>query len=77
VQLNVYVPTPRAGVVARLDRIVERLGRNKNDVVLDAIEQKVAELEARLRSDRPQFEAFSIGVGEFQRADLYEDRLGS
>lgn len=76
-QLNVYVPAPRAAVVARLDRIVEKLGRNKNEVVLDAIEQKVAELEARLQSDRPQFESFSIGVGEFQRADLYEDRLGS
>lgn len=76
-QLNVYVPASRAAVVARLDRVVEHLGRNKNDVVLDAIEMKVAELEAQLQTDRPEFESFSIGVGEFDRGSLYEDRLGS
>ena len=70
-----YVPAPRAAVVARLDRIVAELGRNKNDVVLEAIEQKVAELEGQLRSGHPRFESFSIGVGEFRRADLYEERL--
>jgi len=77
VQLNVYVPAARAAVAARLDRVVEQLGRNKNDVVLDAIEQKVTELEAQLRADRPPFESVSIGVGEFNREDLYEDRLTS
>jgi len=76
VQLNVYVPTSRAAVVTRLDRVTARLGRNKNDVVLDAIEQKVTEMEAQLRADRPRFESFSIGAGEFTREDLYEDRLG-
>jgi len=75
-QLNVYVPRARAGVVARLDRVVAELGRNKNELVLDAIERIVAELEAQLGADRPSFESFSIGVGEFRRADLYEDRMG-
>jgi hypothetical protein len=75
-QLNVYVPGPRAGVVARLDRVVAELGRNKNEVVLDAIERIVAELEAQLGADHPSFDSFSIGVGVFRREDLYEDRVG-
>lgn len=45
-------------------------------MVQDEIEQKVAELEAQLRDDRPQFESFSIGVGELRREHVYEGRLG-
>jgi hypothetical protein len=74
-QLNVYVPRGRETVVERLDRVVQQLHRNKNDVVLDALENKVLELENQLGRAIPEFLVYQIGAGEFRREDLYGERL--
>ena len=74
-QLNVYVPRDREPVLDRLDRVVQQLHRNKNRVVLDALEEKVVELESQLAQGIPEFQAFPIGAGEFNREDLYAERL--
>jgi hypothetical protein len=75
VQLNVYVPKSQTDVIERLNRVAARLGRNKNDVVLEAIGEKVAQLEAGLPATRPQFKSYAIGAGVFSREQLYSERL--
>jgi hypothetical protein len=74
-QLNVYVPNDQAEVVERLDQAVLRLGRNKNELVLEAIREKLARLESELRRGRPAFRSYAIGAGTFDRGELYSERL--
>ncbi|TMC09932.1 MAG: hypothetical protein E6J41_09615 [Chloroflexi bacterium] len=76
-QLNLHVPKDRERLLGRLDAAARRLGKPKNQVVLDALERY---LEAEIGgSDR--------GVGElrlprlhlgdvrpWRRQDLYLDR---
>ncbi len=68
-QLNVYVPKSRAAILEELDRFSRESGRQKNDLVLEALE--------RYLSERPR-EPGSYHLGAaipWRRADLYEDRL--
>lgn len=74
-QMNVYVPSDRADVLERLDRAVRRLDRSKNELVLEAIAEKLDRLEAQERSGRPRFGTTPIGAGEFSREELYRERL--
>lgn len=66
-QLNVYVPKEKAGLIEELDRTAKRTGRAKNELVLEA-------LEHYLRQDKPVWRTFHMGGVEFpSRAEIYEE----
>lgn len=69
VQLNVYVPRDRAGLLAALDRASRETGRQKNELVLEALDQFLRE--------RPhEMGRYALGaIIPWRRGDLYEDRL--
>ncbi|MEW6279616.1 MAG: ribbon-helix-helix protein, CopG family [Candidatus Eremiobacterota bacterium] len=71
-QLNVYVPRDRADLLERLDQLVRLEGRNKNQIVLEALEEYI---RARLEAEQP-FLVCELGVrAPWTRGDLYEERL--
>lgn len=64
-QLNIYVPKEKARLVEALDEATKRTGRQKNDLVLEA-------LEAYLTRVRPVLDVFHLGPVEVtSRSDLY------
>lgn len=66
-QLNVYVPKEKTGLVEELDRTAKRTGRAKNELVLEA-------LERFLREHRPKFEPAHLGVFEMPtREEIYKE----
>lgn len=67
-QLNVYVPKDKVGVVKLLEETAKKTGRQKNELVLDA-------LERYLGRTRPQLPAYHLGGAPFSREELYEERL--
>jgi len=68
-QLNVYVPKEKAGLIEELDRTAKRTGRAKNELVLEA-------LERYLREEKPQWRTFDLGEFEMpSRAEIYEEYL--
>lgn len=68
-QLNIYVPRTKASVLKELDRVSRETGRQKNALVLEA-------LERFLESPPPELPRFSLGkVKPWTRAELYEARL--
>jgi hypothetical protein len=77
VQLNVHVPKERERLLGRLEGAARRLGKPKNQVVLDAIERYLADEE-----EGPGAAAGTVGipvfhlgdVAPFTRADLYAER---
>jgi len=38
-QLNIYVPKDKEGLLAKLDTVAGQLGKAKNEIVLEALEQ--------------------------------------
>jgi hypothetical protein len=71
-QLNVYVPRDKESVLAALDDAARRLGRQKNDLVIEAIETYLAH-------SRPGgLGVFHLGevaaAPTAQREDLYLER---
>jgi len=67
-QLNVYVPKDRAKVIEALDETAKRTGRQKNELVLEA-------LEAYLSKTRPALGAFHLGAVTLpERDELYTER---
>ena len=54
-QLNVYVPREKERVVAALNETARRLGRQKNDLVIEALESYLAET-------RPAVGVFRLGT---------------
>jgi hypothetical protein len=69
-QLNIYVPKHRAGVVAKLDALAKELGKPKNELVIEALERYL----------RSYAHAGSLGkyatkaTGSLSRQDIYGDR---
>ena len=69
-QLNIYVPREKEDVVAALDEAARRLGRQKNELVIEA-------LESYLAVERPPLGVFHLGqVPAFDRDDLYVEKWG-
>lgn len=67
-QLNIHVPKEKAQIVRALDEAAGRLGRRKNEIVLEA-------LESYLTRHPPELGSFHLGnVRPFDREDLYLDR---
>ena len=72
-QLNVYVPRDKEGVLRSLDNAARSTGRAKNLLVLEAIE--------RYLRDRPLekprvLRTFNLGgMQPWNRADLYDERI--
>jgi hypothetical protein len=73
-QLNVYVPARRAGLLEELDRLVADSGRAKNEIVLDAIQEYLE--RAMAGAPRREFRVYDLGEGQMpSRAKLYEAHL--
>ena len=74
-QLNLHVPKDRERLVGRLESAARRLGRPKNQVVLDAIERYLEEQDRG--SQGPEgglvLPKLHLGVRPFRRADIYAD----
>ena len=69
-QLNIYVPREKEDVVAALDEAARRLGRQKNEIVIEAIESYLA-------VERPPLGVFHLGqVPASSRDDLYVEKWG-
>jgi metal-responsive CopG/Arc/MetJ family transcriptional regulator len=69
VQLNIYIPKARADLVERLDRVSRESGRQKNELVLDA-------LEAYLSRQPIVLGAYHMGaITPWKRGELYRGRL--
>ena len=68
-QLNIYVPKDKAAVVQALDEAAHSTGRQKNELVLEA-------LETFLRREHSPLGVYDLGAFEFpSRDEIYEDRL--
>lgn len=75
-QLNLHVPKNRERLLGRLESAARRLGRPKNQVVLDAIERYLKEDESdrQHRADQGGIPVFHMGaITPFKRADIYAD----
>jgi hypothetical protein len=72
-QLNVYVPKGRAQLLAALDAAVRRTGRQKNELVLEALERYFSVEDA---ADVPRLRTFDLGaIDSPPRAELYDEML--
>jgi len=78
-QLNLHVPKDRERLIGRLEVAARRLGRPKNQVVLDAIERYLEEQGGG--PQRPagglRLPVLRLGVKPFRRADIYDDEEDS
>ena len=74
-QLNLHVPKDRERLLGRLETTARRLGRPKNQVVLDAIERYLEEQDGGSgRAGELQLPALHLGaMVPWRRADLYLD----
>ena len=74
-QLNLHVPKDRERLLGRLESAARRLGRPKNQVVLDALERYLEEQDGgRSPVAGGLIPVFHLGgVAPFERADLYDD----
>lgn len=67
-QLNIYVPKDKIPLVEHLHTVARRTGRQKNELVLDALEQYLGRTS-------PQLAVFHLGeVALPTRDELYLDR---
>jgi hypothetical protein len=74
-QLNLHVPKDRERLLGRLESAARRLGRPKNQVVLDAIERYLEEQDGGSQRAKGELHlpALHLGVRPFTRADIYDD----
>ncbi len=75
-QLNVHVPRDRERLLRRLEAAARRLGRPKNQVVLDALERYLGDEDDRRDHavGNLAVPVFHMGaIPPFRRADLYAD----
>lgn len=70
-QLNVYIPRDKEHLMDALSRESDRTGRSKNELILEAIEERVA--PARV----PAYRTFPLAARRIDRKDLYRDRPAS
>jgi hypothetical protein len=69
-QLNIYVPARKRGLLKELEEASRKSGRPKNDLLLEA-------LERYLTPSRQTLGRHHLGeVKAWRRGDLYERRLG-
>jgi hypothetical protein len=68
-QWNVYIPSEKEYLLRSLTEEAERSGRSTNELVLEAIEHRVACRPV------PAYKAYPPGADEVDRGDLYADRL--
>ena len=70
-QLNIYVPKEKEGVVQALDEAAKRTGKQKDELVLEL-------LEAYLAKEPPQWEVFDLGLIKMPaRDEIYMERWDS
>jgi hypothetical protein len=74
-QLNLHVPKDRERLLGRLESASRRLGRPKNQVVLDAIERYLEEQDGGSQRAKGGLvlPVLHLGVRPFRRADAYLD----
>jgi hypothetical protein len=73
-QLNLHVPKDRERLLGRLDSAARRLGKPKNQVVLDAIERYLEEQDGGSRQATGELRLPALHLGPMKpwhRADLY------
>ncbi|MGI6626923.1 MAG: hypothetical protein ACOX4K_00960 [Bacillota bacterium] len=69
-QLNIYIPKGKESLLSRLDSIAGRLGKAKNEIVIEALEQYF-----RLYAGTVQLGRYNSRVtGSLSRRDIYGDR---
>ena len=69
-QLNVYIPKGKEGLLARLDSIAGRLGKAKNEIVIEALEHYI-----RLNAGTVELGKYDSRVtGSLSRKSIYGDR---
>ena len=67
-QLNVYIPRDKEAIIEELDATAKRIGRPKNELVLEAV-------EAYLVEHRPALDVFRLGEVDMpSRDELYGER---
>ena len=73
-QLNLYIPKRRRGLIAKLEELVRETGASKNELVLEALEQFLRGHE-RPAVDIP--ERFRLGEmrGDLDRRSIYGEIL--
>lgn len=70
-QLNIYVPKEKEGLLAQLDAVSKERGRPKNEIVIDALERYL-----RLAVASAELGKYAMGVtGSLSRRDIYESRI--
>lgn len=70
-QMNIYVPKSKEALLAALERAAGQVGRPKNELVLEALEQYLAKGEKS--AEIPLFRLGTIEPGA--REELYRERL--
>ncbi|NPV52981.1 MAG: hypothetical protein HPY71_05605 [Firmicutes bacterium] len=69
-QLNIYIPKEKSGILTALDRVAETTKRPKNEIVLEALERYLPAVAPVTLGE------FGLGkMNKVSRADLYEGRL--
>jgi hypothetical protein len=67
-RLNVCIPKDKEHLLAALAEEADRTGRSTNELVLEAIEQRVAPKQS------PRYRTFPLSAGRIDRGNLYPDR---
>lgn len=69
-QLNIYVPKEKEGLLAQLDAVSKERGKPKNEIVIDAIERYF-----RLVVVSAELGKYAMGeTGPLSRRDIYDGR---
>ena len=69
-QLNIYVPKEKEGLLAQLDAVSKERGKPKNEIVIDAIERYF-----RLVVVSAELGKYAMGeTGLLSRRDIYDGR---
>ena len=76
VQLNLHVPKDRERLLSELDRAARELDRPKSQLVLDALERYLKDLDERLVRDLDEdIPVYDLGpMRPFDRRELYAER---
>ena len=76
VQLNLHVPKDRERLLSELDRAARELDRPKSQLVLDALERYLKDLDERLVRDLDEdIPVYDLGpMRPFDRGELYAER---
>jgi len=70
-QLNIYVPKGKEGILAKLDAVSRDLGKPKNEIVIEALERYLRLSAATIELGRYPTKV----VGSLSRKEIYGDRV--